>query len=52
MKKLLLILFGLLLITNNLNAETFISALKKASKYHLAQAKVIEKSLKTTKRKK
>ena len=30
MKKLLLILFGLLLITNNLNAETFISALKKA----------------------
>ena len=29
-----------------------VSALKKASKSHLAQAKVIEKSLKKTKRKK
>ena len=29
-----------------------VSALKKASKTHLAQAKIIEKSLKTTKRKK
>ena len=29
-----------------------VSALKKASKNHLAQAKIIEKSLKTNKRKK
>jgi|TARA_R100000664_G_scaffold29107_1_gene40751 hypothetical protein len=29
-----------------------VSALKKASKTHLAQAKIIEKSLKTNKRKK
>ena len=32
--------------------KKLISALKKASKSHAAQAKIIEKSLKTTKRKK